>query len=73
MVSKKLFEGGMGVTQQMFLADLKNHKKMTNAFSTTPLLVAKSVNNKSTENYESTPITNSGQKQYKTASLAAES
>ena len=27
MVSKKLFEGGMGVTQQMFLADLKNHKK----------------------------------------------
>ena len=43
MVSKKLFEGGMGVTQQMFLADLKNHKKMTNAFSTTPILVAKSV------------------------------
>ena len=73
MVSKKLFEGGMGVTQQMFLADLKNHKKMTNAFSTTPFLVAKSVNNKSTENYESTPITNSGQKQYKTAGLATES
>ena len=29
-VSKKFFEGGMGVMQQKVLADLKNHKCLCN-------------------------------------------